>query len=110
MVSQIGVDLNVHPCYCTGIEMMDDENYLAADGRHVFVCQKNTLVNLTPYFDLCLKYKVCEQLFQPYPCSRSLQSYPLLCEEYMSGGRPHNFGLIQSQQILTLVLKMFCGW
>lgn len=23
--------------------MIDDENYLGADGRHIFICQKNTL-------------------------------------------------------------------
>ena len=41
-IFQIGVDHNICPCFCTAIEMIDDENYIASDGRHVFICQKNT--------------------------------------------------------------------
>ncbi|XP_003389315.1 PREDICTED: DNA damage-binding protein 1-like [Amphimedon queenslandica] len=41
-LEEIGVDHNISPCFCTAIEMIDDENYLGADGRHIFICQKNT--------------------------------------------------------------------
>ncbi len=42
---QIGTDTKVCPSFCTAIEMIDDENYIASDGRHVYICQKNTYVN-----------------------------------------------------------------
>ncbi len=41
---KIGTDIKVCPSFCTAIEMIDDENYVAADGRHIYICQKNTYV------------------------------------------------------------------
>ena len=38
------MDINLNPVFLTAIEMIDDEVFLGADGRHVFVCQKNRLV------------------------------------------------------------------
>ena len=35
------MDTKLNPVFLTAIEMIDDENYIGADGRHVFVCQKN---------------------------------------------------------------------
>jgi DNA damage-binding protein 1 len=42
ILEEIAVDHNISPCFCTSIELIDDENYIACDGRHVFICQKNT--------------------------------------------------------------------
>ena len=30
--------------FLTAVEMIDDENYIGADGRNLFVCQKNKYV------------------------------------------------------------------
>lgn len=38
---QIALDTNLNPVFLTAIEMVDDENYIGADGRHIFICQKN---------------------------------------------------------------------
>ena len=38
---QISIETNLNPVFMTAMEMLDDENYLGADGRHLFVCQKN---------------------------------------------------------------------
>ena len=41
---EIAVDINLNPVFLTAIEMIDDEVFLGADGRHIFICQKNRLV------------------------------------------------------------------
>lgn len=41
-LEECALDTNLNPVYLTSIEMIDDENYVGADGRHVFVCQKNS--------------------------------------------------------------------
>lgn len=41
-LEEIGIDIKVCPSFCTAIEMIDDENFIAADGRHIYICQKNT--------------------------------------------------------------------
>ena len=38
---QISMDTTLNPVFMTAIEMVDDETYLGADGRHLFICQKN---------------------------------------------------------------------
>ena len=38
---EIAVDINLNPVFLTAIEMIemiDDEVFLGADGRHIFVC------------------------------------------------------------------------
>eukprot|EP00731_Ephydatia_muelleri_P033595 Em0033g11a len=41
-LEEISMDTKLNPVFLTAIEMIDDENYIGADGRHVFVCQKNS--------------------------------------------------------------------
>ena len=41
---EIAVDINLNPVFLSAIEMIDDEVFLGADGRHIFVCQKNRSV------------------------------------------------------------------
>ena len=43
-LEEIAVDINLNPVFLTAIEMIDDEVFLGADGRHIFVCQKNRFV------------------------------------------------------------------
>ena len=38
---QTSMDTSLNPVFLTAIEMVDDENYLGSDGRHLFICQKN---------------------------------------------------------------------
>ena len=38
---EIAVDINLNPVFLTAIEMIDDEVFVGADGRHIFICQKN---------------------------------------------------------------------
>ncbi len=45
-LAEIALDVNMNPAYLSAIEMLDDENYIGADGRHVFTCQKNTYVKM----------------------------------------------------------------
>ena len=45
-VSQISLDTSLNPVFMTAIEMIDDETYLGADGRHLFICQKNRSVDV----------------------------------------------------------------
>ena len=40
-LEEIAVDINLNPVFLTAIEMIDDEVFVGADGRHIFVCQKN---------------------------------------------------------------------
>ena len=40
-LEEIAMDINLNPVFLTAIEMIDDETYLGADGRHIFLCQKN---------------------------------------------------------------------
>ena len=40
-LEEIAIDINLNPVFLSAIEMVDDENFLGADGRHVFLCQKN---------------------------------------------------------------------
>ena len=40
-LEEIAVDINLNPVFLTAIEMIDDEVFLGADGRHLFICQKN---------------------------------------------------------------------
>lgn len=39
---EISMDTTLNPVFMTAIEMVDDETYLGADGRHLFICQKNS--------------------------------------------------------------------
>ncbi|XP_064399977.1 DNA damage-binding protein 1-like isoform X3 [Halichondria panicea] len=41
-LTEIALDVNMNPSFLSAIEMLDDENYIGADGRHIFTCQKNT--------------------------------------------------------------------
>jgi DNA damage-binding protein 1 len=41
VLEEISVETSLNPVFMTAMEMIDDENYLGADGRHIFVCQKN---------------------------------------------------------------------
>ncbi len=43
-LKDIALDVNMNPIFLSAIEMLDDENYIGSDGRHVFICQKNTYV------------------------------------------------------------------
>lgn len=43
LLQQSALDITLNPVYLTAIEMIDDENFIGADGRHIFVCQKNRL-------------------------------------------------------------------
>ena len=47
-LEEISLDVNMNPVFLSAIEMLDDENYIGADGRHVFTCQKNRCEVLTP--------------------------------------------------------------
>ena len=40
-LEEIAVDINLNPVFLTAIEMIDDEVFLGADGKHLFICQKN---------------------------------------------------------------------
>ena len=40
-LEEIAMDINMNPVFLSAVEMIDDENYIGADGRHVFICQKN---------------------------------------------------------------------
>ena len=40
-LEEIAVDISLNPVFLTTIEMIDDEVFLGADGRHLFICQKN---------------------------------------------------------------------
>ena len=40
-LEEILVDISLNPVFLTAIEMIDDEVFLGADGRHLFICQKN---------------------------------------------------------------------
>ena len=40
-LEEIAMDINLNPVFLTAVEMVDDETYLGADGRHIFLCQKN---------------------------------------------------------------------
>ena len=40
-LEEIAMDTNLNPLFLTAIEMIDDETFLGADGRHLFLCQKN---------------------------------------------------------------------
>ena len=40
-LEEIAVDISLNPVFLTAIEMIDDEVFLGADGRHLFICQKN---------------------------------------------------------------------
>ena len=40
-LEEIAMDINLNPVFLTAVEMIDDETYLGADGRHIFLCQKN---------------------------------------------------------------------
>lgn len=40
-LEEVALDVNLNPVFLSAIEMIDDENFLGADGRHIFVCQKN---------------------------------------------------------------------
>ncbi len=40
-LEEIAMDINLNPVFLTAIEMVDDETFLGADGRHIFLCQKN---------------------------------------------------------------------
>jgi len=40
-LEEIAMDINLNPVFLTAIEMVDDETFLGADGRHLFLCQKN---------------------------------------------------------------------
>ncbi|CAI8053753.1 DNA damage-binding protein 1 [Geodia barretti] len=42
VLEEISVETSLNPVFMTAMEMIDDENYLGADGRHIFVCQKNS--------------------------------------------------------------------
>ena len=35
-LEEIAVDINLNPVFLTAIEMIDDEVFLGADGRHLF--------------------------------------------------------------------------
>jgi DNA damage-binding protein 1 len=41
-MEEISLDTSLNPVFMTAIEMIDDETYLGADGRHLFICQKNS--------------------------------------------------------------------
>ena len=62
-LEEIAVDINLNPVFLTAIEMIDDEVFLGADGRHIFVCQKNRFVDkkIVTYF----LFSICSDLF-PY--------------------------------------------
>ncbi len=45
-LTEIALDVNMNPSFLSAIEMLDDENYIGADGRHIFTCQKNTCVKM----------------------------------------------------------------
>ena len=57
-LEEIAVDINLNPVFLTAIEMIDDEVFLGADGRHVFVCQKNRFVLRTFTIGVSQKSKV----------------------------------------------------
>ena len=40
-LEEIAVDISLNPVFVTAIEMIDDEVFLGADGRYLFICQKN---------------------------------------------------------------------
>ena len=40
-LEEVALDVNLNPVFLSAIAMIDDENFLGADGRHIFVCQKN---------------------------------------------------------------------
>lgn len=42
---EIAVDINLNPVFLMAIEMIDDETYIGADGRHIFLCQKNRYIS-----------------------------------------------------------------
>lgn len=44
-LTDIALDVNMNPVFLSAIEMLDDENYIGSDGRHIFICQKNTYVS-----------------------------------------------------------------
>lgn len=41
VLEEIAIDINLNPVFLSAIEMIDDETYIGADGRHIFMCQKN---------------------------------------------------------------------
>lgn len=49
-MEEIAMDINLNPVYLSAIDMVDDETYLGADGRHIFLCQKNRFVNMALVF------------------------------------------------------------
>ena len=40
-LEEIAVDISLNPVFLMAIDMIDDETYVGADGRHIFLCQKN---------------------------------------------------------------------
>ena len=40
-LEEVAIDVNLNPVFLSAIEMVDDETFLGADGRHIFICQKN---------------------------------------------------------------------
>ena len=61
---QISIETNLNPVFMTAMEMLDDENYLGADGRHLFVCQKNRYNDCTAIKLLLLHVQcMCEHSY-----------------------------------------------
>ena len=46
VLEEICIDIELNPVFLMAIEMIDDETFLGADGRHIFLCQKNRSVTL----------------------------------------------------------------
>jgi len=40
-LEEVAIDVNLNPVFLSAIEIVDDETFLGADGRHIFICQKN---------------------------------------------------------------------
>ena len=58
---QIAIETNLNPVFMTAIEMIDDETYIGADGRHLFISQKNR-------FSVCVCVCVCVFVCVCYVC------------------------------------------
>ena len=55
------MDTTLNPVFMTAIEMVDDETYLGADGRHLFICQKNRF-----YSQTCERECTCTYILYMY--------------------------------------------
>ena len=49
-LEEIAMDINLNPVFLKAIEMIDDEVFLGADGRHLFICQKQVAKALKLYY------------------------------------------------------------